>query len=584
MLGTFLTLLVASAILLGVIGIIVSSSDSKDKTAIKEKSILHLDFKHPIPDRGSSDFLDNFDLNTFETKPTLGLNEILKGIEKAKNDENIEGIFLNFSYLQAGFATIEEIRDALIDFKSSGKFIHSYSESYTQRSYYLASIADEIHMNPAGYFDLKGLSAQMMFFKGSMEKLEIEPQVIRHGKFKSAVEPFILDKMSPENREQSERFVGSIWDHLVSEMSKNRDLTDDKINQLADGLKVRYTKEALAHGLIDKVSYKDEVIYNLKSKIGIDSTDKITLVSLSKYKNAVVRDKDKDMAAAFNNQVAVVYASGEIRSGKSDKEVMGSETIAKAIKKARENDKVKAVVLRVNSPGGSALASDVIWREVTLTKKEKPIIVSMGNVAASGGYYISCAADKIVASENTITGSIGVFGLIPNMQGMLNNKLGITIDTIKTNRHSDIETVFRPLTDEEKNIIQGLVENVYSDFIEKVAEGRNTTTEAVDAIGQGRVWSGKDALEIGLVDELGGLNRAIELAVEMAKLEDYKLKEYPERKDNPVEEILNGLSNEAKASFMEGKLGKNYKYYEYMESLINQRGIFTRMPFDYILN
>jgi protease-4 len=575
-------LVISAFLLVGIVSVVVSSVKTKEAPKVKTNTVLHLDFPYEIPDRNSGNPLDNFDFDRFEASPNLGLNEILGNIKKAKDDEHISGIFLNTVFLQTGAASVEEIRDALIDFKSSGKFVISYAEAYSQKAYYLASVADEIHLNPAGFFEFKGLSMQLMFFKGAMEKLDIEPQVIRHGKFKSAVEPFILDKMSPENRTQSEKFIGTIWDHLLEGISESRNIDIQKLNELADNMSISHPKQALEAGLIDRLSYEDEVIELLKEKAGIAADDKLSLVKLTKYSR--VKHKQKgDAEKAFNNRVAVVYALGEIRSGKSSEGVMGSETIAKAIREAREDDKVKAVVLRVNSPGGSALASDVIWRETILTKAKKPVVVSMGNVAASGGYYISCAADRIFASENTITGSIGVFGLIPNMQGFFNNKLGISIDTVKTNRHSDINTVFRPLTKTEKDIIQGIVENVYSDFTSKVAEGRNMPVTTVDSIGQGRVWSGKDALKIGLVDEMGGLEKAIAAAAELAELdEDYKVKGYPEQ-DQPFHLLLNEFASDAEGALLKKTFGDSYNHYKHLHSFVQQQGIFTRMPFNIII-
>jgi protease-4 len=583
MLGTFLTVAFSVFILLAVVGVMISSVKTTKDTTIKSKSVLLLDFQNEIPDRNSGNPLDNFDFENFETNPAVGLNEILANIKKAKNDDNISGIYLNAIFLQTGAASIEEIRDALLDFKSSGKFIYSYAEAYSQSAYYLATTADEIHINPAGYFDFKGLSMQLMFFKGAMEKLDIQPQIIRHGKFKSAIEPFVLDKMSPENRAQSERFIGTIWEHMVKGIAEQRGLSAAKLNELADKMSTTHPKDALEAGLVDKLSYEDEVISLLKEKSGLEEDDDLSLVKLSKYVRVGKKEKTESTGSTSKDKIAVVYANGEIRSGKNAKGVMGSETIAKAIRQARKDEHVKAIVLRVNSPGGSALASDVIWREVTLAKAEKPLVVSMGDVAASGGYYIACAADRIVASENTITGSIGVFGLVPNMKGFFNNKLGITIDTVKTNRHSDINTVFRPMTKSEKAIIQQVVENIYSDFISKVAEGRGMTVDQVDSIGQGRVWSGQDALKIGLIDELGGLEKAIDIAAELAEIgKNYKVKDYPEN-NQPFHLLLNELADNTEEALLKKEFGQQYMYYKQLHTFTQQRGIFARMPFDYLI-
>ena len=450
---------------------------------------------------------------------------------------------------------------------------YSYSEVYTQGTYYLASVADKVYVNPAGIVELKGLGTQLMFFKNMLEKLDVDVQIIRHGKFKSAVEPFMLEKMSDSNREQLERILNTAWGSMINKIAASRDIKTATINELADGLKIRDAAAALKYKFVDGLMYKDELLAELRNKLDLAENEDITSISLGKYA------KSKAKKTKSDNKIAIIYASGTIVSGKGSKDEMGSETISKAIREARLDDDVKAIVLRVNSGGGSALASDVMWRETTLAKKAKPFIVSMGDVAASGGYYIACAADKIVASEKTITGSIGVFGIIPNMEGFFNNKMGITFDGAQTNTHATIMSVFKPLTGEEKDIIQIGVEKIYDDFITKVAAGRGMTKEEIDAIGQGRVWVGNDALEIGLVDEIGGLNKAIDIAKEMANLESYELENYPKRKD-PLEQFIEEFSGNMETRFIKNKLGTNYKYYEKMESVGKYTGIMARMPYD----
>ncbi|MBL4668107.1 MAG: signal peptide peptidase SppA, partial [Flavobacteriales bacterium] len=475
--------------------------------------------------------------------------------------------------INTGMASIEEIRIALNDFKKSKKWIISYSEIYTQRTYYLASVADKIYLNPAGIMELRGLGNQLMFFKNMLEKLDVDVQIIRHGKFKSAVEPYMLEKMSDANREQMQKILNTMWGSMLNDVSGSRNIKVDKINALADKLEIQDAKDALKHNFVDQLMYKDELLAELRKKLSIDKDADINYVGLGKYSKSATKKSTSE------NKIAIIYASGSIVSGKSTKDNMGSETISKAIRAARLDDNVKAIVLRVNSPGGSALASDIMWREMVLAKEAKPVVVSMGDVAASGGYYIACAADKIVASEKTITGSIGVFGVIPNMQGFFNNKLGITFDGVKTNEHANIMSVFKPLTAEEKDIIQLGVEKIYDDFITKVAAGRGMTKNQIDSIGQGRVWVGLDALEIGLVDEIGGISRAIEIAQDLAKLENYELENYPKRK-NPVEEFIKELSGEIETKMIKNKLGENYKYYQKMESITKQTGVVARMPFD----
>lgn len=589
MLGTFITIMLASIltmlIFFGMLSSAISSASEggSDKlTKIESNSVLHVKLNYPIADRTSDNPFENFDFGTMESKGGIGLDKILKSIEKAKTDDKIEGIYLDFSVVPSGMATIEEVRSALIDFKKSGKWIISYGEIYTQGSYYLASAADKIYLNPAGIVEHRGLASELMFFKNALEKLDVEMQIIRHGKFKSAVEPYMLDKMSDANREQYQLLLNTAWSSMVNQVSESRGISVDKLNELADGMSIQDAKIAEQEGFVDQLMYKDELLAELRKKLKLEADDEINTVALSKYSKSFSskkkkKKKKKDTESA--NQIAVVYASGGIESGESKKDVMGSETISKAIREARLDDNVKAIVLRVNSPGGSALASDVMWREVVLAKKAKPVIVSMGNVAASGGYYISCAADKIVADEKTITGSIGVFGVVPNAQGLMNNKLGITFDRVKTNEHADLMSIFKPLSAQERDIIQIGVEKIYDDFITKVADGRGMTKEQVDSIGQGRVWTGLDALKIGLVDEIGGLEKAIEIAQETAKLDDYDLVDYPKRKD-PFEELIMELTENVEAKVLNSVLGSEQKYYKKLQSVTSKTGVMARMPFD----
>ncbi|MEJ6736975.1 MAG: signal peptide peptidase SppA [Flavobacteriales bacterium] len=579
--GTFFSMIVAGLLLIVIfIAMLtgaISSAGKADKqiSKVEKNSILHITLNIPIKDRTSENPFENFDFNTLENSSNLGLDKILASIEKAKSDDRIEGIYLDLTFVNTGMASIEEIRNALLDFKKSKKWIISYSEVYTQGTYYLASVADKIYVNPAGILELKGLATQLMFFKNMLAKLDVDVQIIRHGKFKSAVEPFMLEKMSASNREQLEKILNTAWGSMINGIAASRDIKTATINELADGLKIQDAKDALKYNFVDGLMYKDELLAELRNKLNLKENADITTISLGKYANAKLKGKK----VKSKNKIAVIYAAGNIVSGKGSKDQMGSETISKAIREARLDDDVKAIVLRVNSGGGSALASDVMWRETTLAKKAKPFIVSMGDVAASGGYYIACAADKIVASEKTITGSIGVFGVIPNMEGFFNNKMGITFDGAKTNDHADMMSLFKPLTVEEKDIIQIGVEKIYDDFITKVAAGRGMTKAEIDAIGQGRVWIGNDALEIGLVDEIGGLNRAIDIAQEMAKLENFELENYPKRKD-PVEQFIEELSGNLETRFMKAKLGDNYKYYQKMESVTKNTGVMARIPFD----
>jgi protease-4 len=575
MLGFVLGSILLIFILVGMISAAVNSLDDEQVTEVKSNSMLFLDFEKPIVDRASKNPFENINFNTFESEPSAGLNTILENLRKAKTDKNIKGIYMELSTINTGIATVEEIRNALLDFKKSGKPIISYSEVYTQKSYYLASVADKVYMNPQGAMELKGLGAEIMFYKGLLDKIEVETQVIRHGRFKSAVEPFILDKMSNDNRLQTRGFMQSIWNFMLNNIATSRKLSFEELNTLTNNFSIREPEDAIKYKLIDKLVYKDEVLEELKTLTGkTKKEDSPQLITLSKYSKSPNIEK----MSLKDPQIAIIYASGEIESGEGASDKIGSETVSKAIREARLNDKIKAIVLRVNSPGGSALASEVIWREAELANKVKPVVVSMGDVAASGGYYISAASRKIFASQNTITGSIGVFGLIFNAQKMLNNKLGITIDTVKTNRLSDFGSMSRPLTAEEKQIFQQGVEKVYDTFTKRVANGRKMEQANVDSIGQGRVWSGVEAKNIGLVDEFGGLNDAIAAAAKIANLNKYRTVELPKQKD-PFKEILAELGNEAETKYLNYKLGDEAKYFNKAQELLKMQGIQTRLPY-----
>ena len=578
MLGVFLAFFLGIVVLFGMIAALVSSADSKKEAKVEPNSVLHINFESQINDRSSNNPFENFDFGSLSGKKGIGLNDILENIEKAKTDDNIKGIYIDLQSVPAGIATIEEIRNKLIEFKESKKFIVAYSEAYSQSAYYLASVADEVWLNPEGIIEFKGLGAQVMFFKGLLEKMEVEPQVIRYGKFKSAIEPFILDKMSEANREQTMKYMGSIWNNIVSGIAESRKLTPAQLNLIADSALVQNAKDAVEQKLADKLYYKDQVLDDLKDRCGLEDAKKLKLVSMVKYTDAP-KAKKKDDKGLAKDKIAVIYASGSIEGGEGDDQTIGSDRISKAIRKARLDENVKAIVLRVNSPGGSALASDVIWREVVLAKAAKPVVASMGDVAASGGYYISCAADTIVAQPNTITGSIGVFGLLMNLKNLMNNKLGITVDTVKTNHYADLGSAFRPLTQAEHDIIQNSVNEIYGSFIGKVAEGRGMKVADVDSIGQGRVWSGFDAKGLGLVDVLGGMEDAIEIAAKMAKLDNYRVAEYPEQKE-PFKAFMEELSGEGEDVMLKKSLGENYRFYKTLDDMRRMEGIQARMPFD----
>ena len=578
------TLAAAAGLMLGVFSIIIifsilaASGDSKE-VQLDKPYVLRLELNGEIQDRVEEMPFDLSEI-TGQDVNILGLNDILANIKKAKTDENIKGIYIEIGMISTGFATREEIRNALLDFKESGKFITTYSEIYTQGSYYLASVADYICMYPEGGMELRGLNSTIPFFTNALKKMGIEPQVIRHGKFKSAVEPFMLTEMSDENREQIETYMGSIWEHFLKNVASDRELTRDRLNEMAENLEIQTTEDAVRLGLVDSLFYRDQFQNHLANLMEQENYDDINFVSLKKYnkvKNENARDKFK------KEKVAVIYAQGEIQSGEGSETVIGSERISKAIRKARKDEKVKAIVLRVNSPGGSALASDVIWREMKLANEEKPVVVSMGDVAASGGYYIACASDKIYASPNTITGSIGVFGIMPNIEELMTDKIGITFDNVKTNKFADLGSVNRPLTQEEYDIIQKGVVDVYNTFTSKVAEGRDMSQENVDDIGQGRVWSGTNAMDINLIDEYGGLEAAVAGAAELAELEDYRIYELPEQKD-PFQELLEQLEEDMQTSWIKYQLGDQYKYYKTIQDIKHLKGVQARMPYQFVID
>lgn len=561
------------------IGIIVSavSAGKKETVFVPEKTILVLTLDQPISDRSSDNPFAHINFSRPEVSTQLGLNDIIGSLKKAKSDSKVKGIYLELSDVPSGQATIEEIRNALIDFKKSGKFIVSYAEVFTQKSYYLASVSDKIYMNPAGDMEFKGMVAQVMFFKGLLDKIDVEAQVIRHGKFKSAIEPFTLDKMSEPNKVQTLTFISGIWNHLLEGISVSRKISVDDLNAIASEYKIQSPQDAVNLKMVDKLLYKDEVLDELKIRVDAKKIKDLKFMKLGKYAKAPQADKK-----SADDKIAVIYASGNIISGEGDEESIGSERISKAIRKARLDENVKAIVLRVNSPGGSALASDVIWREMLLAKKAKPVVVSMGNVAASGGYYIACAADKIFAYPNSITGSIGVFGIIPNMKEMFNKNLGITFDEVKTNPYADYIPFTRPMSDAEKKIITHDIENIYSTFTKHVSEGRKMTVAQIDSIGQGRVWSGVDAKRIGLVDEFGGLTDAINEAAKLAKLKDFSTMELPEQKDT-FEQLMETFSGDNTSVFLKKELGAAYPYFSYLSRMSRMQGVQALMPYDFII-
>ena len=563
------------------IGMVVSiaSFSKRDTVVVSPNSVLHLSFDSEVVDRGGQNPFESADFFSMSLGRTVGLNDILNNIKKATEDENIDGIFLDLGIARAGWATLSEIREALLAFRESGKFIVSYAEAYGQSAYYLASVADKVYLHPEGGVDFRGLNAELMFFKNMLDRLGIDAQVIRHGKFKSAGEMFFLESMSEENREQVSAYIGSIWNNVMAGIAESRGLTINTLNEVADAFSSRNPEMAMESGLIDGIMHRDEVYDTINELLGKETDKKPELVTLGNYAKAPL--PKSMLAQRGRDRIAVIYASGNILPGKGGEQTIGSESMAEAIRQARLDESVKAIVFRINSPGGSAMASDVILREVKLASAEKPVIASMGDVAASGGYYIACAADLIVANPTTITGSIGVFGMIPNMQDFFNQKLGITFDNVKTNEFADLATVTRPLTQTETALIQEEIERIYETFLDHVAQGRNMPVSAIDELGQGRVWSGSEARKNGLVDEYGGLMYAIGQAADMAGLETYRIVEYPTRKDllTRIMEDFGGVQER----WIQKRLGTAYHYYRQVEEINQMTGIMARMPYDIIL-
>ncbi len=580
-LGTLLTLLVIVFIFMGMIAGIVSMSEDEE-VKVKPNSVLYVQWTSPIKDRGSENPFEGFDFNKMESNKPVGLNEILRNLDKAAKDPNIDGIFLDMETVPAGMATLEEIRDKLLEFKESGKFIISYANNYDQKAYYLASAADEIYLNPKGMILFKGLNAQLTFLKGMLDKLDIDMQIIRgpDNKYKSAVEPLLLDKMSEANREQMETLLNSAWGQIISAISESRNISIDELNQIADKLELTQADNAVKYNFVDGTMYRDEFIDLLKEKTGRASDEKVRSIAFGKYTKTKCSKEHK----SSKNKIAVIYAEGSIVQGKSGQDQIGSASLAATIRKVRQKDNVKAIVFRVNSPGGDALASEIIRREVELAGDEMPFIVSMGNVAASGGYWISTNADYIFAQPTTITGSIGVFGIIPNFQRLFNKKLGITFDEVKTNENADFIDVMKPMSDFQKEKLNKEITDIYNDFTNLVATTRDLDVNYVNEIGRGRVWLGVDALDKGLVDQLGGLDDAIAYAAEQAGLgDDYRVTEYPKHKEF-FEQLMEEIMGNAETRLMENRLGSLKTYYDQYQSLILIQGIQARLPFIYTIN
>lgn len=561
---------------------IVASFSSKP-VAVQTNSVLKIDLSQQLSDSPDNN-IGMFDLSSMTHTPSVTLLNVLNAIETAASDFNIKGIYLNIA--GAGNMSIsqaEEIRDAIVKFKESGKFVIAYNDSYSQAPYYLSSVADKVFINPDGMFLWQGLSGTVMFYKGLLEKLDIQVEILRHGTFKAAVEPYMLDKMSPENRLQMNTYVNSLWNILLTDISESRGISVGNLNKYANTLAVKTPAEAKKLGFIDEILYKDQVMNVIAELVKGNEIEDYTLVEEQNTPNFVkltdyIANNALSNMKFSKNQVAVVYADGNIVDGKSEKGTIGGETLAAKLAKVRKNDNVKAVVLRVNSPGGSAQASEIIWREMELLREKKPVIVSMGSYAASGGYWISSGADMIIADRSTLTGSIGVFGMMMNLGNTMKNKLGITTDVVKTNTYADMGNQYRAMQGAERAFFMNNIEKIYAKFLDHVSAGRNMTTGDVDKIGQGRVWLGTDAKSIGLVDGFGGLKDAIALAADRVGIaDDYRVYEVADEA-NPFNVLMNSLSG-VRSSAVETELGDAFKHYNEIMTTLSETGVQARMPY-----
>ncbi len=557
----------------GIVMIGVIAGSGSEKVVVNNNSVIVLDLAEVNRDYAGKARYTDFDYYEVNND---GLTDVIKAIEYAKTDKSIKGISIINSDSKLGAAQTNWLRSAIEDFKTSKKFVYAYGDEMTQGEYFLNSVADSIYLNPVGGLDFKGLSAELMFFKDLQEKSGIKMEVIRHGKYKSAVEPFLQNEMSDANREQVTTMLQTSWNVILEQVSRSRKISKDKLNAIADDLQARTPEMAKAENLIDVVAYEDIYHNQIRKKLNIEKDKEYKSIDIVAYaKNVATTSK-----TLGTDRIAVIYAQGQIMGGEGDVSYIGEGSMRRAIKEAREDDNVKAIVLRVDSPGGSALTSDLIWREVELTKGIKPIVVSMGNVAASGGYYISCNADMIFAEPNTITGSIGVFGVLPNFTE-LSNRIGIHTQQIKTNKNSADYSPFLPLDATMRAATQSDVERIYSIFVSRVADGRNMTAEQVDAIGQGRVWTGADALGIGLVDKLGSLDDAVAQAAKMAKIDKYSTRSYPEY-EKSFKDLFASLmpSFISSKAILEKEIGaENYQLIQDIKNATNQRGVQLLMPY-----
>jgi protease-4 len=562
----------------GIIFIGVIFGGDSEVVKVENNSVIELNLQNV-----SSDYTGKFSdplIVLFQGENRIGFTDILNAIDAAKIDENIKGITLVNNFSTLGMAQMKELRDRLETFKKSGKFVVSYSDVLSQKEYYLTSVADTIYLNPLGEMDFKGLSSEVLFFKDLQEKSGVKLEVIRHGKYKSAVEPFISDEMSDANREQISSLLNSVWSGMVTDIAKSRKMSVAQLNLIADGLLARTPEMAKSAKLIDKIGYEDQFHAGIKKALKVKKDKDYKKIDIVDY---ALNNNTSPKNASADNRIAVIYAQGEIRSGEGDVNYIGEKSMNRALKEARDNKDIKAVVLRIDSPGGSALTSELIWREIELTKKVKPVVVSMGNVAASGGYYIACNADKIFAENTTITGSIGVFGMLPNFS-KLSERIGINAEQVNTHANSADYSPFVPVTDRFREITQESIERIYKTFINRVATGRKMSFEQVDEIAQGRVWTGAEALKNGLVDGIGGMDEALAEAAKLAKIKEYRTINFPEF-DKTLQDMFAEMSFiSTKEELIIEEIGaENYKIWQRMKEISNRTGIQTVMPYELII-
>ena len=584
--GQFFKIFFASLLAMAVFAVLaifimagwITSIASSDKPTVGAKGILYIDLAQGINEQAQDNPLSG--LSTDDQYDMPGLYDIVRLIKYAKTDSSIKGIYLKCADNANGFATSDELRNALLDFKTSKKFIYAYADVISQRAYYVANLADKVYCNPKGGLEWKGFALQYMFFKQTLDRLGIEPQIFYAGKFKSATEPFRTDKMTEANRLQSSVFLNDLYNRFLTETAAARNIDTATLHQYAATMAIQTAADAVKYKLADGAKYDDEVKSEIKQKLGIGENDKINFIVAGKYAKAV-----NYKTGTGADRIALIFAQGDIVDGKGEKGQIGGDTYRSLIRTARMDDDIKAIVVRVNSGGGSAMASENMWRELSLAKKQKPVVLSFGDYAASGGYYMSCGADSIFTQPNTLTGSIGVFSIVPNLQKFFNEKLGVTFDGVKTSQYADLPTASRPLNDIEKRFLQNDVDSIYNTFLHRVSEGRKINTALVDSIGQGRVWTGTRGIDIGLADKLGGLQDAIDCAGRMAKLKGFKIKEYPE----PLswwETIFGGYKKSLQTKAMKEELGEQgTTIYNAIKKIKQSMGSTqTRLPFELVIN